>query len=372
MLLSSQALGQDPTGSDLAPSAAPNSSPGTYNERITERTETSDPLEVSLILVGEALPLDSLVGALGSDIPEGLHLTALQGTSFDETTFLDGQASGPRRIEVWVDAAHRKQVRLYFADAHNSRYALRNLELSGQMNEMDLEILAQAIVWSLRAFTEGSGTLSRAEVLTRLEPDRAQPAPVGDTPPKHAPWFSSRRSFFTDVHLFYRVGLYSSEIPLVHGPGLGMGVARSKGSVVWGLDISAQWQVPTNYEQDGLRLQITSLAPRAHLQALVPVSRRLALGAQLGSGVDVIWAGSQARDDQTYISRGPVTSVAVPLGLGVLAQLKLAPHLVMSFQADLEVYVSAPRFEFTSAGAATSFVSPFPVRPTFAIGLGLL
>src|SRR5690606_11359841 len=113
-------------------------------------TSSANPLEVSLIAIGAALPLEALVEALGSDIPEGLYLTAARDEAFNESTFLAEYSSGPRRINVWVDATNRKHVRLYFADSQNSRYALRNLEISGQMNEMDLEILAQAIMWSLR------------------------------------------------------------------------------------------------------------------------------------------------------------------------------------------------------------------------------
>lgn len=330
-------------------------------------------MEVNLVAIGATLPLDALVEALGSDIPEGLHLSAARGEVFDESTFLAQHLGGPRSIDVWVDASQGKEVRLYFSDAQNSRYALRKLELSGVMNEIDLEILAQAIAWSLRAFVDGAAeTLSREEIESRLTP----PSPARHTVDKPLSasnsWFSAKRAVFTDLRLFYRLSLYSPQIPFVHGPGLGAGIVRTHGKRSWGLDASVQYQLPASYEKEGVSLKLTSFAPRVHLQLIAPLSERVALGAQLGGGVDFIWASSRALDEQKYVARAPSTSVAIPVATGALAQFKLSPHVVFHVEAGLELYVWAPRFELANADGFQSLVASFPLRPTITLALGAL
>ena len=52
-------------------------------------------------------------------------------------------------------------VRLYFANRAGTRYLVRTMELSDQMDEMDREALAQAMEWSLSALAQGTAGLTR-------------------------------------------------------------------------------------------------------------------------------------------------------------------------------------------------------------------
>ncbi len=332
------------------------------------------PVEVRLIAIGKALPISALKDAVGSDIPEGLHLTARRESAFDEEAFLSRSGSEPHAIEIWVDATDRRNVHLYFSDSKNARYAIRELELSGSMDEMDMESLAQAIAWSLRALSAGSaGTLNRAEAHLRLSSEPETP-PQEDAPEK-APtpgWRSTTRSVFSDARAFYKVGLYSPEIPFVHGPGLGVGLLRGNRDPLLGIDSSVQLQLPSSYEEDGLELELTSLASRTYLQVLKPSHSRLAVGAQIGGGFDVIWwAPSVLRADVAEV-RAPATSVALMLGAGMYAQVKLSRVLAINLHLDMEFDVYSPRFQVVTDQTETVFVGRYPLRPTLAAGIGFL
>jgi hypothetical protein len=329
---------------------------------------------VRLVVVGAGLPVERLTEALGSEVFNGYLLSIAEADQFDEVRFIEPQTKGPRGISIWLVAGDALKVRLYFADAHHDRYVLREISLSGETDEMDLEVLSQAIAWSLQALDQGSReSLTRGEVQSRLHPNA--PLPDQEQGTRKASGPRSRRNGEWDLpvepRIFYGTTVHSTEIPIVHGPGLGLLLRHPSAPPVFGVDASVQLQLPATAEGAGLQLKLTSLAWRFHLQIFRPSSSRLSFGAELGTGFDAIWSTAQALEGENSIPRDPSFSVAVLGSGGVFSQWEFAQGFVLSAHADVEVDLYAPHFFVVTEGDMESYLDRFPIRPMLTLGVGL-
>ncbi|MCL2450633.1 MAG: hypothetical protein FWD17_16925, partial [Polyangiaceae bacterium] len=137
---------------------------------------------------------------------------------------------------VWVDASRSDRLRLYFLNATTDRFLVRDVPLSGGLDEVALETVAQLIDSSVSALlSDAEMGMTRAEMTTALRNDveaRSPPAP--------APRFAT--GWRPSAGVFYAVQALAWPPLVGHGPGLVGHVDRRDGSLSTGGWLSAQYQ----------------------------------------------------------------------------------------------------------------------------------
>lgn len=327
----------------------------------------TDALVVRLVTIGNALRPPGLMDALGeSSMPE-LQVTVSSRPSFDREAFLRDGSGGSADIEVWVDASDPQQVRLYFVSRPDARYALRTLKLSGEMDELDREAVAQAIRWSLQSLIAGSAdTMSQREAVSAL----AVPEEPVVAAPTHGTLHrtSSPGAWNLEALVFYRSMLHSDAVGLAHGPGLGIGFERSTTGLWLGLRASAHLQLPHGRSDPRIGLELTSLASRIGLHLLAPLSEHARVGTRVELGLDTVWVSPRANSD-TFVPRQSSTHHAPLTALGLVGQLKLTPFLRIEAVLGMEVDFAHVRYELLTADGHEPVIERHPVRPFLALGV---
>jgi len=336
------------------------------------------------VAIGAALEAKELGEAIG--VPaSGLSVTMDRRARFDAAEFLSRTVGVDADLEVWVDATDPARVQLYFVDRRTARYALRTLTLSGAMNEMDLEALAQAISWSLRALRGGGAeTLAAAEAASALDRRAAgtassAPAESGDPAPaeehprtatRAAPDRAAAPPWRWWGAAFYSGSLHSSEFGVVHGPGLGVGFDRSGPGASWGLRLGLQLQWPATYE-GAVTVDLTSLATRVGAHLIAASSRRFRWGIVAGPGLDAAWVATTSPGDPAFVAAGSSVGFVPLLHLSLFADLLLTEHLLLEAALGIDVDLFSVHYDVIDAGVPETVVTRLPVHPTLTLSVHL-
>lgn len=329
---------------------------------------------VELIVIGEVAADFDLSAALGPNLRAEYELRFMTARRFDPQELFRARFDSTIDVHVWIDATDPKLGRLYFAEHTGTRFLVRALELSGEMDEMDREVLAQAIEWSLRALTDRSTeTLTRAEAEAlvgggdRTEPTIATPTTTkpraGSRP---APRVSGR------FGSFYGLGAHSNEIPIVHGPGLRLGLEAPLGQQRLAMMLGGQYQIPQRCSDGRLELELHALVLRAALRLLGPeLGAGLRMGPYLGVGADAVFASVEVLDPtavtahETGTERTFVATGGLAMGLDLWSRLR--PALELGVELDpVELH-----FDVETPDGPEPFVEHWRVRPVVSLGVEL-
>src|SRR5207302_1092703 len=104
--------------------------------------------------------------------------------SFRAPQILDAAPDGGARAATrcWIDLGNGRRAHLYFVGRSGARFLIRDVDLSGRFDELDLTSLAEVIDLSLAAVLENDRAgISRAEAERLLAP--APPAAAAREPP---------------------------------------------------------------------------------------------------------------------------------------------------------------------------------------------
>jgi hypothetical protein len=314
----------------------------------------------------------------GQSIPNS---TAHSAELSPGVVFTPGGAEG---VRLWLVLSAPNAARLFFAVQEHAdalpRFLVQEVELSGGVDELGLERLAQVAYLSAVALWEGSAESSRQEMEQGLgvasAKRSARPArPVSKLPAPPSTATTEPRSADEGWHLRsqfpYELSFHGEE-GVFMGIGWDQGVAWRQGSNELALLVHSHlFLLVDPIEKRGVRLDLSGLG----LGALVGGARRLSnrwwLSGQLGPSFERVSVYVKALSDPS-LSKGPPPETSWRPTLFGSAALRLE---IGAFKYSLAATVSVPlvRVSYDIAdtelpGGREKLIVPWAVQPGFSLG----
>jgi hypothetical protein len=216
--------------------------------------------------------------------------------------------------------------------------------------------------------------MSRAEVDALL----AREAPPSEPPPEQAD--AANEPEHTDpthssllAELFYGARLFSSEVPLVHGPGLSLAwltESPERRTLVW---VAGRYDLPRELVTPEVSVEWTTLRVEGGVGLAVPIAPSgWFAGGRLGGGADFTSfaprAGSAGADvtlEPAGVSTVPVVSLALEAGIPLGARAGASARLFGSF------YPMRVHFDVADATGTKEVLVPYWLQPGIELGLHL-
>ncbi len=301
----------------------------------------------------------------------------------------------------WVDLGNPRRAHLYFVGRSGARFLIRDVDLSGKFDELDLTSLAEVIDLSLAAVLENDRAgISRDEAERLLAPKPEAPAPAIVPPaavlaatPAVEP--SPRWSRGARAGVFYAAETFAAALPLVSGPGVVVTApvtAGAGGGWHLGAWASGQYQIPADASGELASVRLATIATRAGLSLLWPLgarrssrfaidrrSSRFALEARAGAGADTIHLTPQAGTRDGSAALTPArwsTSLALTGAAGVAAAFGDSDRVRLGARLYADLLPIATHYDVAVDGQPTTVVAPDRIRPglmldlTVALGAG--
>ena len=309
--------------------------------------------------------------------------------TFRAPQILDAAPDADTRVvtRCWIDLGNPRRAHLYFAGRSGARFLIRDVDLSGRFDELDLTSLAEVIDLSLAAVLENDRAgISRAEAERLLAPKPEPPPPavpaappaVVVTAPADAeaalPWSRGLRA-----GVFYAAETFASALPVVSGPGVVIAAplaAGAGGRWQMGAWVSGQYQIPGDASGDLASVRLATIATRAGVDGLWALgarrSSRWAIEVRAGAGADTTHLTPQAGTRSSAAALTPArwsTSLALTAAAGVAAALGDRDRVRLGARLYADVLPIATHYDVAVDGQPTTVVAPDRVRPGLIVDL---
>jgi hypothetical protein len=345
-----------------------------------DEVETSDPKPartVEVVVVGSDLDLEAVRTTVGPSGFEGASVRWARATRLEAAELLERRPEASDvEVRVWIDLSDPKNASLYFADRVGERFLVRAVALPDGLSPIGREALGQVLELSVRALLEDDRVgMSRAEtselLKARSAPEPKRPTPP-DIPPEPPPTPPPKESSL-GAEMFYAARLFSSQVALVHGPGLGLGWITESPETRSALWVTGQYELPKELVTPEVGVEWTTLRVQGGAGLAVAVAgSRFFVGGRVGAGVDVTSftprRGSSAGDvtlEQSRVSTAPVLSLALEGSLPLAARLGASARLFAGF------YPVRVHYDLAREGERSEVLVPYWVRPGVELCLHL-
>jgi len=306
--------------------------------------------------------------------------------SFRAPQILDAAPDAGARAATrcWIDLGNPRRAHLYFVGRSGARFLIRDVDLSGRFDELDLTSLAEVIDLSLAAVLENDRAgISRAEAERLLAPATPPPAIVvapravvtapagGEAAP---PWSHALRA-----GVFYAAETFAAALPVVSGPGVviwGPVAAGASGRWQIGAWVSGQYQIPGDASGNLASVRLETIAARAGASGSWALGARRsshwALEVRAGAGADTIHLAPQAGTRSSAAALTPArwsTSLALTAAAGVTAAIGDRDRVRLGARLYTDVLPIATHYDVAVDGQSTTVVAPDRVRPGLIVDL---
>jgi hypothetical protein len=341
------------------------------NPPAPEATTAADVIEVTV--VGRIETLNRVRDALAPHSVAPATLRWLWSARWDPSQLIDGAAGASEvRVRCWLVLLDLHHAHLYFADQASTRFLIRDLDLTGRLDELDREALSQALELSIRALLEDHAGIDRDAARSLLEP-KANPASPAEHAAPAVPTATPRApsDFFASVG--WQLEGHSRELGSVQGPVLALGYERPLGRWRAGLWASGGFQLPETYRGSSAGLAFQTFALRSGARWVGSMfSKRAFAGALLGAGADYVQFAGRAGLVEPAVVLAPERSRLVPvLCGGVLFGAQLTGYARLSVTLLASFPLLDLHYDVEVAGVRERVVSPWLVRPSLSIALEL-
>jgi hypothetical protein len=291
----------------------------------------------------------------------------------------DGDAAA---VRAWVDLTVPTRARLAFATRSGERFLVRDLGLSGHLNEVDRAALAEVLESSIGALlaNERAG-LTRAEVEPMLARPDPPPPPAdegaSDSSRAPAPWGQPeaipRRPRWAPG-FFYGAHALGAGGPLAQGPGAALWLAAwpkhravhqtGRGPALFA---SAQYHLPIREQTPLIGVSLQAVAVRAGVECGPLLWSRLRV--RLSAGADLVRVAPESANPAAALA-APHWSTSFVASAALRLNLIRPPYgfgLAAALGAD--VLPTTVNYDATVDGMTSSVFSPWRVRPGITLEL---
>ena len=263
---------------------------------------------VEMTVVGPVADYERLIAPIGARTPSGVPLLWNRIDRFNPLAELL-RADPPLSwvaLRCWIDLSDLRRVRLYFASRGGERFLVRELALSGRLDEVDQQSLAQVLEISIAALIENQDSgLTRAEAREVLA--RSQPEP--EPPPLVQPALARRWRLAAAAS--YGIAAVAASMPMGQGPGVTLSLLARRAAVTPAPDaafaaragfwIAGHYRIPVTARAPEIGVRLETLAARAGV-----AGGWGRVSARLGAGLDWVHVTPLAG------STGAATQLAAP------------------------------------------------------------
>jgi hypothetical protein len=276
-------------------------------------------------------------------------------------------------IRCWVNVSDRRHARLYFADRDAQRFLIRELTLSGELDELDREALSQALELSIRALLEDRRVgMTREEARSLLTPSETKQTSKEPTGGERAPVLAPRPDLGLAASAFWQLAKQSSELGLNHGPGLLLGYEHRFAAFQGGVWLSGQYRFSQSFRDSSIGLTLDGVALRSGLQVAKGLARTGFWGVRLGGGLDLLHLTPERGSGEAMPTLTAARGVNVPVLSGaLLVGSELGARLRLGLALIAEVPLTELHYDVQVAGVRTRAVDSWPLWPGLALALGL-
>ncbi len=317
----------------------------------TAWADSPSPAVVHIFVVGEGRDSVQPLVDVFSRRDSNLRLTHVP--VFSAADIMTGEERGVA-ARVWIEVAAGGRARITITDQRALRFLVREAALPTWPDELARETIAQMVESSVAALLENQGLgMTRAEAHSVLEARNESPAPPQRDGQQHS------------LGAFYQAQLFSPQIALAHGPGLRWQVTTRAGHA--GVAASAQYLLAQSWGDAnvGVRLQSVALRLGAGLSRR---GTRLALGAWLGGGVDLVHVQPrQGRWGAATLT--PTRWTAVTVLRAELRAALVVRGVALSLTPSLEWDPMPRAYNVTGVDGQAAVVGPYAVRPGLALAV---
>jgi hypothetical protein len=277
-------------------------------------------------------------------------------------------------VRAFVDLTDDRNAALYFADRAGERFLVRQVALPDGLTALGRETLGQVLELSVRALLEDDQVgMTRAEtskLLNAQEPETA-PRPRDEPPPKlEEPDESESR---LGAEAFYAARLFSSEVAIVHGPGLGLGWISEDPSARSLLFIAGQYELPQELVTSVVGVEWSTIRVQGGAGLSVAVSRsHFFAGGRLSVGADFTrFSPRQGSAGHDVELESPSVSTATFIDLAVEGSVPLFERLGASARVFASVYPVRVHYDVAVGQTRSEVLVPYSVRPGIELSLVL-
>lgn len=312
---------------------------------------------------------------------------------FDPMEILQAVHDSPSIVvHAWVDTSDSARARLYFAARSGERFLVRDVELTRGFDEVERESLSNVLDLSITALLENERAgLTRAEAQEVLaarkqaaqSTERDVPAvPTPEPGPARAPLppaaivsrpaAGSSRGFRVELRAFYGAIAPGGGLPIAHGPGLEVALAgRADDRPSMGAWLSGQYLWPARYSGASVGADLESIAARAGLEVILPVSAAR-VSARLGVGADAVHVSPRpGTADPSAMLTPPRWSEALAFTGAIGIRWTLGSRLLLGAAVFADVLPTVVDYDQAVGGVSSAVISPRRVRPGLMVELGI-
>jgi hypothetical protein len=298
--------------------------------------------------------------------PAAERLTVRTASTWSKDAIL--ASDGARdTLNVWVIQVSPSLARLYFVDAFERRYYLRNVPLHAGLDEVGRENLAQIIVTSTVAFAQQRVSTNLKDIEQALAAPRSetrpasilhQPAsPTTTRGPEPARWTLRGGGFYGVT--------FEQADELRHGPGILIGVVRTSMQKRLTLNAKAQYCWPQTINRSDVALSANTFAIRSTLGLDRYLSENGSFGIEWGVGIDDVHVKARQSPQNTVVPHS-VTLLRPATSLGVRAAL-IQNDVQWALLAGATLYLARTHYDVMIGGEAKVEYRPYIIQPQLAL-----
>ena len=234
---------------------------------------------------------------------------------------------------AWVELHDGARVTIYVADVSGERLLVRHLPRNDEDRELVREATARIVATALEALLSGAQIgVERAKLI-----DASEGPPAPSPPPRPPPTPASALGFTLGAH--YGAQLFSSQIPIVHGPGLIFGGNYGVHPTRPGAMLVGQFWWPNSANDAVSSVRVYSGALRLLATVERSIGAAVALNAGVGGGIDLTRvepAANRAAVDVRLASATTLATPALRVSVGAKFRPSSALSLYTSFALDAD------------------------------------
>jgi hypothetical protein len=345
------------------------------SERTATPTATTAAL-VELRVVGTEDSFHALKGVLGDRQLGGTRLHWSRVERFAPQQILSLFSREKVVVHCWIDLSDPAQAHLYFVAPKHDRFMMRDFDLEHRFGTLELASLAQIVETSIDVLlSDTAAGMSRREIEATLGRTATQPpAPAAarvspprapSLPPPHA-----RYGWLADATYAFRQ--YSSELALLHGPTLDVGVERRHLDARQWLQISAGFAFPARVSGRTASAEVRRYSLSASLSHLwtFPQAPSQSLGPRATVGFGYVGATPRSGNmPGTYDLNSPARDLEPYLGLGADFLVGLGVHTALIARFDAEAVLRPVRHAILVNGSEETLTEGRRLRLGASLGL---
>jgi len=330
-------------------------------------------------VVGSEADVEAVRSTTSDNAFDGATVRWSRATSLEMDNVFERRAEpSDLGVRVWIDLSDGRKASFYFADRAGEHFLVRSMALPDALTPLALEAIGQVLELSVRALLEDARVgMSRAEIDELLAhetraPEKQSPAPPEAAEAPEAATAAPDRSSL-GAEAFYGARLFSSEVSLVHGPGLGLAWITESAERRTAFWVKGQYDLPQELVTPEVSVEWTTVRVEGGLGLDINfAASSFFAGGRLGAGAEFTSFSPRAGSANEALELAPSSVSTVPVvSLALEAGLPLGDRLAASARLFASVYPIRVHFDLAEADGQKEVLVPYWVRPGIELCLEL-